>query len=94
VERVAGGVHAREPEAVVAQLAEKAVSLTGLSQERVEKANDALDAQANIMQTKLVDIQGVDPYEASTLVKTLETQLETAYTIVSKIQQLSLVNYL
>ncbi|MGO7360529.1 flagellin, partial [Rhizobium ruizarguesonis] len=37
---------------------------------------------------------GVDPYEASTLVKTLETQLETAYTIVSKIQQLSLVNYL
>lgn len=69
-------------------------SQLGLSQERVEKANDALDAQANIMQTKLVDIQGVDPYEASTLVKTLETQLETAYTIVSKIQQLSLVNYL
>lgn len=69
-------------------------SQLGLSQERVEKANDALDAQSNIMQTKLVDIQGVDPYEASTLVKTLETQLETAYTIVSKIQQLSLVNYL
>ncbi len=69
-------------------------SQLGLSQERVKKANDALDAQSNIMQTKLVDIQGVDPYEASTLVKTLETQLETAYTIVSKIQQLSLVNYL
>jgi flagellar hook-associated protein 3 FlgL len=69
-------------------------SQLGLSQERVEAANDALDAQTNIIKNKLVDLQGVDPYEASTLVKTLETQLETAYTIVSKIQQLSLVNYL
>ncbi|WP_454848209.1 flagellar hook-associated family protein [Rhizobium binxianense] len=69
-------------------------SQLGLSQERVEAANDALDAQSNIIKNKLVDLQGVDPYEASTLVKTLETQLETAYTIVSKIQQLSLVNYL
>ncbi|CAK06224.1 flagellar hook-associated family protein [Rhizobium johnstonii] len=69
-------------------------SQLGLSQERVKKSNDALDAQSNIIKNKLVDLQGVDPYEASTLVKTLETQLETAYTIVSKIQQLSLVNYL
>jgi flagellar hook-associated protein 3 FlgL len=69
-------------------------SQIGLSQERVKKSNDALDAQSNIIKNKLVDLQGVDPYEASTLVKTLETQLETAYTIVSKIQQLSLVNYL
>ncbi|TCU28087.1 flagellar hook-associated protein 3 FlgL [Rhizobium azibense] len=69
-------------------------SQLGLSQERVSKANDALDAQAAIINNKVVDLQGVDPAEASTLVKTLETQLETAYTIVSKIQQLSLVNYL
>ena len=69
-------------------------SQLGISQERVKKSNDALDAQSNIIKNKLVDLQGVDPYEASTLVKTLETQLETAYTIVSKIQQLSLVNYL
>jgi flagellar hook-associated protein 3 FlgL len=69
-------------------------SQLGLSQERVEKANDALDAQSNIIQNKLVDLQGVDQSQASTLVNTLQTQLETAYTIVSKIQQLSLVNYL
>jgi flagellar hook-associated protein 3 FlgL len=69
-------------------------SQLGLSQDRFKKSNDALDAQSNIIKNKLVDLQGVDPYEASTLVKTLETQLETAYTIVSKIQQLSLVNYL
>ena len=52
----------------------------------------AVDAQ--VAQHRDAQEQGVDPYEASTLVKTLETQLETAYTIVSKIQQLSLVNYL
>jgi flagellar hook-associated protein 3 FlgL len=69
-------------------------SQLGLSQERVEKANDTLDAQSSIIQNKLVDLQGVDQSEASTLVNTLQTQLETAYTIVSKIQQLSLVNYL
>jgi flagellar hook-associated protein 3 FlgL len=69
-------------------------SQLGLSQERVTKANDALDAQTSIIQNKLVDLQGVDRAEASTLVNTLQTQLETAYTIVSKIQQLSLVNYL
>jgi flagellar hook-associated protein 3 FlgL len=69
-------------------------SQLGLSQERVTKANDALDAQASILNNKVVDLQGVDPAEASTLVKSLQTQLEAAYTIVSKIQQLSLVNYL
>lgn len=66
----------------------------GLSQERVEKADDALDAQKNIIQNKIVDLVGVDQGEAATQVKTLQNQLETAYTLVSKIQQLSLVNYL
>lgn len=69
-------------------------SVLGLSQERVEKANDALDAQSSLLTTRLSDLQGVDTYEASTLVNTLQTQLETAYTLVSKLQSLSLVNYL
>ena len=71
-----------------------AQSQLGLSQERVEKANDALDAQTTLLQVSLVDLQGVDTYEASTLVNELQTQLETAYTLVSKLQSLSLVNYL
>ena len=36
VERVPGGVHAREHEAVLAQLALEAVALAGVAQERVE----------------------------------------------------------
>jgi flagellar hook-associated protein 3 FlgL len=69
-------------------------SQLGLSQSRATKADDALNAQKNIFNNSIVDLQGVDPYEASTKVNSLETQLQTAYTIVSKIQQLSLVNYL
>jgi flagellar hook-associated protein 3 FlgL len=69
-------------------------SQVGLSQARVTKANDAISAQKDIINNRIVDLQGVDPYAASTKVNSLQTQLETAYTIVSKIQQLSLVNYL
>ncbi|MBB3608316.1 flagellar hook-associated family protein [Rhizobium sp. BK602] len=66
----------------------------GLSQARLSDANTSLNAQKTILNTNIGDLTGVDPYEASTKVNSLETQLETAYTIVSKIQQLSLVNYL
>ncbi|MDE1991617.1 MAG: flagellar hook-associated family protein [Rhizobiaceae bacterium] len=69
-------------------------SALGLSQSRVTDANTSLSAQKDIINTNIIDLTGVDPYEASTKVNSLETQLETAYTIISKIQQLSLVNYL
>ncbi|MEZ2222483.1 flagellar hook-associated family protein [Rhizobium sp. RCC_161_2] len=69
-------------------------SQLGLSQARLTDANTSLNAQKTILNTNIGDLTGVDPYEASTKVNSLETQLETAYTIVSKIQQLSLVNYL
>ena len=69
-------------------------SQLGLSQARLTDANTTLNAQKTILNTSIGDLTGVDPYEASTKVNSLQTQLETAYTIVSKIQQLSLVNYL
>ncbi|AYG58117.1 flagellar hook-associated family protein [Rhizobium jaguaris] len=69
-------------------------SQLGLSQSRLTDANTSLNAQKDIINTNISDLTGVDPYAASTKVNSLQTQLETAYTIVSKIQQLSLVNYL
>ncbi|MGY5800811.1 flagellar hook-associated family protein [Rhizobium sp. LEGMi12c] len=69
-------------------------SQLGLSQSRLSDANTTLNSQKTILNTSIGDLTGVDPYEASTKVNSLQTQLETAYTIVSKIQQLSLVNYL
>lgn len=66
----------------------------GLSQERVEKANTYMSAQKTIIDTQLNDLVGVDTYEASTRLTTLLNQVETSYTITSKIQGLSLVNFL
>eukprot|EP00913_Durusdinium_trenchii_P026937 g25272.t1 len=69
-------------------------SSVGLSQERVEKANRAMQSQMEIINTQLTNLIGVDTYEASVRLNTLLTQVETSYTITSKIQGLSLVNFL
>jgi flagellar hook-associated protein 3 FlgL len=66
----------------------------GLSTQRVSDADDALEAQKKIFEVHLNDLQGVDAYEASTRVTSLQALLEAAYTLTSRIQQLSLVNYL
>ena len=66
----------------------------GLSAERVKKADETLQAQQNIIETHLADLQSVDAYEASTRVKGLQALVETAYTLTARLQQLSLVNFL
>ncbi|MGR6432009.1 flagellar hook-associated family protein [Rhizobium sp. PAMB 3174] len=66
----------------------------GLSQSRVSKADDTLSEQKNIIETHLSDLEGVDAYEASTRVNNLLAQVEASYTLTSRIQQLSLVNFL
>jgi flagellar hook-associated protein 3 FlgL len=69
-------------------------SQLGLAESRIKKSNESLTAQINIVKTNLNDLQGVDPYEASTRVNTLLQQVETSYTLTAKIQKLSLVNFL
>jgi len=39
-------------------------------------------------------VEGVDPYEASTRMNSLLAQVEASYTLTSRIQQMSLMNYL
>lgn len=66
----------------------------GVSESRVAKANVALESQIRIVKLHLGDIEGVDAYEASTRVNSLLAQVETSYTLTSRIQQLNLMNYL
>ncbi|MCM2472828.1 flagellar hook-associated family protein [Rhizobium sp. CG5] len=66
----------------------------GLSQDRVTRANESLAVQKDIIDTHLSDIVGVDAYEASTRVNNLLSLVEASYTLTSRIQQLSLVNFL
>lgn len=66
----------------------------GLSQNRIEKADASLKVQVDIIDTSLSSKIEVDAYEASTRVNSLLSMVEASYTLTSKIQALSLVNYL
>lgn len=69
-------------------------SQLGLAEERVAKANKSLEAQHSIIKLHVTSIEEVDAYEASTRMNSLLAQIETSYKLTSRIQQLSLTNYL
>ena len=67
----------------------------GAAQQRVTDANTHMSAQSTILQTQINNLDAADPYQASTLVaNTLNTQIQTAYSLTAQLQQLSLVKYL
>ena len=66
----------------------------GIIEQRVATASDRLQMQIDIFRGKVSDLVEIDPYEASTRVSNLLSQIETAYTLTSRLRQLSLVNYL
>ena len=69
-------------------------SKLGIAENRVGKANIALEAQIRIVKLHIGDLEGVDAYEASTRMNTLLTQVEASYALTARIQQLNLMNYL
>ncbi|MNZ78712.1 flagellar hook-associated protein FlgL [compost metagenome] len=69
-------------------------SQLGLPESRVSKANYSLEAQKKIIETHLLDIEGIDTYEAKTRLDLLQQQIEIAYSLTSRLQKMSLVNYL
>jgi flagellar hook-associated protein 3 FlgL len=66
----------------------------GVMQNGVSDANDALSAQRDMIATQIGSLENVDPFEASTWLNNLTTQLETSYTLTGKIQQLTLSKYI
>ncbi|WP_419909679.1 flagellar hook-associated family protein [Hoeflea sp.] len=66
----------------------------GLSEQRIEKANESIQIQVDLMSIYIGELENVDVYEASTRLNLLLTQVETSYTLTARIQQLSLTNYL
>ncbi|MDP2121422.1 MAG: flagellar hook-associated family protein [Hoeflea sp.] len=66
----------------------------GVTENRVVKANKALESQIKIITLHIGDIEGVDAYEASTRMQTLLDQVEISYALTARIQQMSLMNYL
>ena len=65
-------------------------SQTGIVEKRVTDASDRIKMQADLFERNIIEMEGVDPYEASTRVDDLLSQIETSYALTARIQQLSL----
>ncbi len=69
-------------------------STIGVAQEDVQLADERMELQKQLLTASVQDLEGVDPFEVSTRVTTLLTQLETSYAVTARIQQLSFTNYI
>ncbi len=66
----------------------------GIAQAAISDANTQTSAQATLLKGSIGDMTSVDTYALSSQVTTLQNQLEASYSLTSRLQQLSLVNYL
>lgn len=66
----------------------------GRQQNIVESSIEVSLEQKILLQQSEDALAGVDPYEAATRVQTLETQLQTAYTVTARLSRLTLTNYI
>jgi len=64
------------------------------AEESVRLANERMVLQRDVLTGGVQNLEGVDPFEASTRATSLLTQLETSFALTARIQRLSLTNYL
>ncbi|MBU1211199.1 MAG: flagellar hook-associated family protein [Alphaproteobacteria bacterium] len=69
-------------------------SSLGLSQARLATATDRGEIQRSLLQDRIGRLEGVDPFEASTRITSLLTQIEASYAVTARIQRLTILNYL
>ncbi len=66
----------------------------GVTQAAVTSADTQTSAQATVLKGQVSDMESVDTYALSSRVTTLQTQLQASYELTSRLQSLSLTNYL
>jgi len=66
----------------------------GNTQASLTDANSKMTIQMNVLSSQLNQMEQVNPYDLSTQINQLTTQLETSYSLTARLQNLSLVNYL
>lgn len=66
----------------------------GTSQARVAAVNTKMEAQVDILTDQVNQLETVDPFDAAVRVTSLTTQIETAYSLTARVQQLTILNYL
>lgn len=65
----------------------------GATQEHIAKAQERLTVQKGVMQKLIIENESVDATEAAMKVNLLSNQLETAYTLIGRMQNLMLSRY-
>lgn len=69
-------------------------SQTGIIQNRVANASERINTQVDLFERHIIDLEGIDPYEAANRVNDLMSHIQTSFALTARIQQLSLLNYL
>ncbi|MEG8099263.1 flagellar hook-associated family protein [Candidatus Liberibacter brunswickensis] len=66
----------------------------GISEKRIDKENVFLQGKSNIIEVLFSKSVGIDGYKVSTQLSELMSKIDMSYMITSKLQKLSLLNYL
>jgi flagellar hook-associated protein 3 FlgL len=66
----------------------------GLSQSAVTDANNSMSSQLTILQGQLGNLDTVDPTTTATQISSLTNQIQMAYELTARLQQLNLAQYL
>jgi flagellar hook-associated protein 3 FlgL len=66
----------------------------GLSQSAVTNANKSMSSQLTILQGQLGNLDTVDPTTTATRISSLTNQIQMAYELTARLQQLNLAQYL
>lgn len=66
----------------------------GLTQARIARVNERLDAQSALMGAFATDMEQVDVFEKSAELNNAITQIEISYSVTSRVQQLTIMRFL
>lgn len=66
----------------------------GSVQQRVTTATSKLQVQSDLLTQQITAMEKVDPAEASVRISTLQNQIETSLNLTSRLQNISLLNYI
>ena len=69
-------------------------SEVGMSQERLTQANERISIETQALERRVSEAEEVDPYEVAQQLSLLMTRMEASYSVTSRLQQFSLMNYL
>jgi flagellar hook-associated protein 3 FlgL len=65
----------------------------GTTRNRVEVATERLRIENDILATRIMALEGVDPAEAKVRIDTLSTEIEMSYALTARLLRLSIINY-